>query len=161
MKEQDKSRKQLRDELLKVRKRNSELEKLEIKHKKAEDALQEGQERYEAFFNRSLCCVFVHDFDGRFLDANQAVLNLLGYTKKELLSLSLFSLIEKNRLPDALKTFKEIKKTGSQKKHSEYKLRRKDGGYVWVETEASVIYQEGKPYAIQGVGKDFYSAQAD
>jgi PAS domain S-box-containing protein len=33
-------------------------------------------------------------------------------------------------------------------------LRRKDGGYVWVETEASVIYQEGKPYAIQGVGRD-------
>ncbi len=154
MKEQDKSRKQLRDELLKVRQRNSELEKSEIKYKQAEELLQENQERYKAFFDRSLCCVCMHDLEGRFLDANKAALNLLKYTKKELTSLSLFSLIEKDRLPDAHKTFKEIKQIGSQKKHSEYKLRKKDGSYVWVEIEAYIIYREGKPYAIQSIGRD-------
>jgi len=155
MSNKDKKKEQLVDEMVKLRQRIAELEKSEIKHKKAEEALQESQEKYEAFFDRSLCCVCVYDFEGRFLDANKAALNLLGYTKKELLSLSLFSLIEEDQLPGALKTIKEIKKTGSQKKHSEYKLRRKDGCYVWVETEASVIYQEGKLYAIQCVGKDF------
>jgi len=154
MRDQDKSKKQLMDESVKLRQQNAELDKSEIKHKEAEEALKESQERYEAFFDRSLCCVCMHDFEGRFLDANKTILNLLGYTKKELLSLSLFSLIEEGQLPGAIKTFKEIKQTGSQKKHSEYKLRRKDGGYVWVETEASVIYREGKPYAIQGVGRD-------
>jgi len=154
MKDQDKSKKQLMNESVKLRQQNAELEKTEIKHKEAEEALKESQERYKAFFDRSLCCVCVHDFEGRFLDANKSALNLLGYTKKELLSLSLFSLIEEDQLSDAFKTFKEIKKTGSQKKHSEYKLRKKDGGCVWVETEASVIYREGKPYAIQGVGRD-------
>jgi len=154
MKDQDMSKKQLMDESVKLRQQNAESEKIEIKHKEAEKALKEIQERYEAFFDRSLCCVCVHDFEGRFHDANKAALNLLGYTKKELLSLSLFSIIEEDQLSGALKTFKEIKQTGSQKKHSEYKLRRKDGSYVWVETEASVIYREGKPYAIQGVGRD-------
>jgi PAS domain S-box-containing protein len=154
VKDQDRSKKQHMDESVILRQRLAELEKSEIKHKQAEEALKESQERYEAFFDRSLCCVCVHDFEGRFLDANKGALNLLGYTKKELLSLSLFSLIEEDQLRDAFKTFKEIKKTGSQKKHSEYKLRRKDGSYVWVETEASVIYREGKPYAIQGVGRD-------
>ena len=154
MKNQDKSKKQRHDELVKFRQRKAESEKSEIEHKQAEEALPESQERYEAFFDRSLCCICIHDFKGRFLDANKAIVNLLGYKKKELLSLSLFSLIEKDQLPSAFKIFKEIKQTGSQKKHSEYKLRRKDGGYVWVETEASVIYREGKPYAIQGVGRD-------
>lgn len=154
MKDQDKSKKQLRDELVKLRRRNVELEKTEIKHKETEEALKESQERYQAFFDRSLCCVCVHDFEGRFLDTNKATLKLLGYTKKELLSLSLFSMIEDDQQSAALKTFKEIKKTGSQKKHSEYKLRRKDGSSVWVETEAFVIYREGKPYAIQAVGRD-------
>jgi len=154
VKDQDTSKKQHMDELVKLRQQNAELEKTKIKHNEAEEALKESQERYEAFFDRSLCCICVHDFEGRFLDANNGALNLLGYTKKELLSLSLFSLIEEDQLPSAFKTFKEIKKTGSQKKHSEYKLRRKDGSYVWVETEASVIYREGKPYAIQGVGRD-------
>ncbi|MGD8535984.1 MAG: PAS domain S-box protein [Candidatus Aminicenantes bacterium] len=154
MKDQDKSKKQFLDELVKLRKRNTELEKTEIIRKEAEEALKESQERYEAFFDRSLFCVCVHDFEGRFLDANKAALKLLGYTKKELLSLSLFSMVEEDQLSGALKTFKEIQKTGSQKKHSEYKLKRKNGGYVWVETEASVIYREGKPNAIQAVGRD-------
>ena len=155
MKDQVKSIKQfMMDESVKLRNHNADSEKRKIRQMKADEALKEIQERYEAFFNRSLFCVCVHDFEGRFLDANKAALNLLGYTKKELLSLSLFSIIEEDQLSDALKTFKKIKKTGFQKKHSEYKLRRKDGGYVWVETEASVIYREGKPYAIQGVGRD-------
>ena len=154
MKDQDKSKKQLMDESVKLRQQNAELEKTEIKHKQAEEAWKESKERLEAFLNRSLCCVCVHDFEGRFLDANKSTLNLLGYSKKELLSLSLFSLIEEDQLPGVIKTLKEIKQTGSQKKHSEYKLRRKDGSHVWVETEASLIYREGKPYAIQGVGRD-------
>ncbi len=151
---QGKSKKQLINESVQLRQQNAELEKSGIKHKQAEESLRESQERYKAFFDHFLCCVCVHDFEGRFLDANKAALNLLKYTKKELASLSLFSLIEEDQLPDAFKTFKEIKQTGSQKKHSEYKLRRKDGSYVWVETEASVIYRDGKPYAIQGIGRD-------
>jgi len=154
MKDQGESKKQLIDESVQLRQQNAELEKSGIKHKQAKELLQENQERYKAFFDHSLCCICMHDLEGRFLDANKAALNLLGYTKKELLALSLFSLIEEDQLPDALKTFKEIKRTGSQKKHSEYKLRKKDGSYVWAETEASVIYQEGKPYAIQSIGRD-------
>ena len=154
MKDQNKLKKQRQDELVKFRQRKAESKKSEIEHKQAEETLLESQERYEAFFNRSLCCVYIHDFKGRFLDANKATLNLLGYKKRELLCLSLFSLIEEDQLPAALKIFKEIKQNGSQKKHSEYKLRRKDGGYVWVETEASVIYRKGKPCAIQSVGRD-------
>ena len=154
MKDQGESKKQLIDESVQLRQQNAELEKSGIKHKQAKELLQENQGRYKAFFDHSLCCICMHDLEGRFLDANKAALNLLGYTKKELLALSLFSLIEEDQLPDALKTFKEIKRTGSQKKHSEYKLRKKDGSYVWAETEASVIYQEGKPYAIQSIGRD-------
>ena len=154
MKDQGESTKQLMNELVELRQRNAKLEKLKIKYKQAKELLQENQERYKAFFDRSLCCVCMHDLEGRFLDANKAALNLLRYTKKELTSLSLFSLIEKDRLPDAYKTFKKIKQTGSQKKHIEYKLRKKDGSYVWAETDASIIYREGKPYAIQSIGRD-------
>ncbi|NIO49687.1 MAG: PAS domain S-box protein [Candidatus Aminicenantes bacterium] len=154
MKDQGKSTRQLMNELEKLRLQNAELEKSEIKHRQVEELLQENQERYKAFFDRSLCCVYVHDLEGRFLDVNKAASNLLKYTKKDLASLSLFSLIEKDQLPDATRTFEEIKRTGSQKKHSEYQLRKKDGNYAWVETEASVIYRDGKPYAIQSIGRD-------
>jgi len=123
-------------------------------HQQPEKTLQEADARYKAFFDRTLYCVYVHDFEGRFLDANDTALNLLGYTREELTSTSISSLLGEDQLPTALKTLEEIKQTGRQKRTTEYKLRTKDGNHVWVETEASLIYRQGKPYAIQGIAKD-------
>jgi diguanylate cyclase (GGDEF)-like protein len=36
----------------------------------------------------------------------------------------------------------------------EFRLRRKDGSYVYIETQASLIRRDGKPYAIQGIARD-------
>ena len=39
-------------------------------------------------------------------------------------------------------------------KFIEFKIKRKDGKYIWVETEGSLLYKEGKPYAILGIAND-------
>jgi len=36
----------------------------------------------------------------------------------------------------------------------EFKLRRKDGSYVQVEAQSSLIRRDGKPYAVQGIARD-------
>lgn len=122
--------------------------------KRAEEALRESEERYKALFDRSLLCVYIHDLRGRFLDANQAALNLLGYTKEEITSLTFASLLDQTQLPKAFRVLDEIVRRGSQKQPAEFLLRRKDGSSVWVETEASVILREGKFLAIQGIARD-------
>jgi PAS domain S-box-containing protein len=124
------------------------------KQREAEIAIKRSEERYKALFERSLYCVFVHDFEGRFLDANDAALNLLGYKRKDVLSLRLSSFLDKEQMPLALKTMDEIKKSGSQRKPTQYRLRRRDGEYVWVETEASLIYEQEIPYAILGIARE-------
>jgi PAS domain S-box-containing protein len=124
------------------------------KQREAEIAIRRSEERYKALFERSLYCVFVHDFEGRFLDANDAALNLLGYKRKDVSSLSLSSFLDKEQMPLALKTMDEIKKSGYQRKPTQYRLRRRDGEYVWVETEASLIYEQEVPYAILGISRD-------
>ncbi len=116
--------------------------------------LKESEERYRALFDRSLSCVYVHDFEGNFLDANTATLNLLGYKKKDIPSLNFTSLLDNDQLPQAHKAIGEIKKTGFQKKPSVYRLRKKDGSFAWVETEATLIYRGGEPYVIQGIARD-------
>ena len=50
--------------------------------KQVEDKLRESEERYKALFDRSLDFVYLNDFEGRFIDANDAALNRLGYTRK-------------------------------------------------------------------------------
>ncbi len=112
------------------------------------------RERYEALFNRSLFCVYVHDFEGRFLDANTAALSLLGYDQNEIKNINFSSLLDEGQMQTAFKTIAEIKQTGFQRKPTIYKLRKKDGGHIWVETEASVIYKSGEPFAVQGIARD-------
>ncbi len=119
-----------------------------------QEELKESTERYAALFERMLDPVFANDFQGNFIDANSAALDLLGYSKKDIPSINFKTLIVEDQLSRARETMAEIIKTGSQKRMQEYKLRKKDGGFVWVETKGSLIYKEGKPYAIQGIARD-------
>jgi PAS domain S-box-containing protein len=122
--------------------------------KKMEQALKESEERYQSLFNRSLECVYVHDFLGNFIDVNNEALDLLGYDREEVASLNFTSLMSEDQLPQALEGLKEILKTGAQKTPNEYRLRRKDGEFVCIETEGSLIYRDGEPYAVLGIARD-------
>jgi two-component system NtrC family sensor kinase len=122
--------------------------------KQTEEELQESQERYRALFDRSLDSVYVHDFEGNFLDANETALKSFGYERKDLPALNFASLLSQDQLPRALATLQELKDTGTQKQVSEFRVKRKDGSFMDVETIAAVIYHNGKPYAIQGIGRN-------
>ncbi len=117
-------------------------------------ALQEMEERYRALFDRSLDCLYVHDFEGKFLDANPAALALLGYTREEIPSVALQSVLSADQLPKALKCIEEIRRTGRQQDSLEFNLNHKNGGQVVVDIKASLILREGKPFAIQGIARD-------
>lgn len=119
-----------------------------------EETAQENEERYRALFERSLDCVYLHDLEGNFIDANPAALKLLGYEKEELANINFKSLLSKEQIPKACKVLKEIIENGAQEGVTEFKLKRKNGEYVFVETTASMIYKKGRPYAIQGIARD-------
>jgi len=121
---------------------------------KRDEEDKEAKERYISLFDRSLFSVFVLDLVGNFLDANDAALALMGYTKKEMTSLNIASILDENQLRMALEVLEEIVCTGFQDRPAEYKVRRKDGRSVWVETEGSMICRQGKPFVIQGVARD-------
>ena len=116
--------------------------------------LEDVEERYNSLFNGSRDLVYICDFKGNFIDANKSALNLLGYSYKELKNLSFTSLIEKKQMLKAFNIVREIRKNGYQKDIQEFKLKRKDGNFIYVETVGSLIYRNGKPYAIQGIARD-------
>ncbi|MCX8157037.1 MAG: PAS domain S-box protein [Verrucomicrobiae bacterium] len=122
--------------------------------KRVEAALRESEERYRALFERSMDAVFLCDFEGRFLDANQAALDLLGYAREDIQSLEFHHLLTPEQLPLAFRTVREVLETGRQQTPTEYVLRRKDGRTIMMETHAALIYMDGRPWAIQGIGRD-------
>jgi diguanylate cyclase (GGDEF)-like protein/PAS domain S-box-containing protein len=121
---------------------------------KTELALKQSEERYRALFDSSLELVYIHDFKGRFLDANRTVLELFGYSKEEISSLNFASLLDPEGLPMAWEALKGVSDPVSNREMREFKLRRKDGSYVHVETLSSLIRRDGKPYAVQGIARD-------
>ena len=121
--------------------------------KRAEDALRESNERYYALFNRSLDMVYIHDFKGNFLDANDVTLNTLGYSRSEIKSINFSTLVNGDDLKKAFTTLKKTE-NGINKDVTEYKLKCKDGSYIFIEARGSVIYKDGKPFAAQGIARD-------
>ena len=103
--------------------------------KQAEEELRESEERYKALFERSLDLVYTLISEGRFIDANEAALNRFGYTREEIRSLNLASLLTEDQLPLHFKILQEIRETGFQKELSTFRLWRKDGTPIYVETQ--------------------------
>jgi len=122
--------------------------------KQAEVALFDTEERYKSLFDRSHDCVYLHDFTGNYIDANPSALTLLGYTRDEITSLNFTSLFSPDQVSAALKVNQEVLANGTQKMPTEFRVRRKDGGFVDVITTAALLYKDGKPYAIQGIAHD-------
>jgi PAS domain S-box-containing protein len=132
----------------------TERKKAESQREAALEKSRESEERYKALFDRSLDLVYIIDFEGRFIDANDAALNRLGYKRKEITSLNIVSILDEDQIPLALEIVREIRETGVQKEAAEIKLRHKDGTDVYVETQGSVVISNGKPVAIQAIARD-------
>ena len=137
-----------------LKKRVAELEKAfhELKHEK--ETFSQMRDKYTALFDRDLHCVYVHDLEGKFIDANDAALKLFGYNREEINTLNISALMDDDQLSMAMATIKEILQSGSQRQFTEYKLKNKNGNLVWIETDGGLICRKGKAYAIQGIARD-------
>jgi PAS domain S-box-containing protein len=111
-------------------------------------------DRYRALFDRSHDMVYLHNFNGDFLDANNATLTALGYTREEICRLNFTTLVDEQQLPKAISVLKELQKTGQQKEPAEFTIRCRDGHCLEVEVISSVIHYSGESYAVQGIARN-------
>lgn len=108
-------------------------------------------EQYRALFDSSLCSIYIHDLAGNFLDANETALRILGYARKDLPSLSISDILDRDQLPVAVKRIENIIRFGAVQDPFLYRVKRKQGDYVWMEVVSTLIHRDGKPFAIQGM----------
>lgn len=130
-----------------VRRRTSQLEEEIAKHKNTADALEENASKFSAIFDQSSEGIFLHDYDGRIIDVNRMGCIQTGYTRNELLSMSVFDLHEKNEDAATRKEtiLKEWKSWTINQKHSiEAEHARKDGTVFPINLSTSVIQYGGR-----------------
>jgi two-component system, sensor histidine kinase and response regulator len=117
--------------------------------KRAEEALQESEQKFRAVFEGAAESIYLQDFKGRFLDVNRKGHELLGYTREELLRMSPLDLDEQvDMVQDRIQT---ILREGSLS--FETILTRKDGTRLPAEVNSQLITYGEQP-AILAVVRD-------
>jgi len=97
--------------------------------KRAEEELRESEEKYRGLFDESIAAVYLFDEKKNFLDSNQAGLDLLGYSREELLSMSIPDV---DADPIVVLPAHEQLLSGDRIINYEHKLKRKDGNVITV-----------------------------
>ena len=121
--------------------------------RRAERTLRTNAEQFRALFERSVDCLYIHDFAGNFLDANPAALALLGYERDDIPRLDFASLLTGDQLSKAFQDLRRLQDTGEQREPTEFRVRCKNGGFRDVETNGAVIpFGEGR--AVLGIARD-------
>ena len=121
------------------------------KRKLADRALRENEEKYRNLFQNSHDAIFLHDLSGGIIDVNSRVMDLFGYEKQEILTLTIDKLHPKNELAKSAQAFKDIEKKGYV--DFEINFNRKDGSIFPAEVSSSLFEIAGRK-VIQGVVRD-------
>jgi two-component system, sensor histidine kinase and response regulator len=117
--------------------------------KRVEERLRDTEQKCRTVFEGAIESIYVHDFQGRFFEANRQAYEQLGYTKDELLRLSIMDV--DGRSEKASEHLEILLEHGSHTFETE--LLRKDGSRFPVEINSQVI-QYGGQRAILGVVRD-------
>ena len=114
----------------------------------------EAEARYRDLFENANDMIYTRDLGGCFTSVNGMGERLAGYTRDQLLAMS----IEQLFAPEYL----HLRAEEILKRHGEAALAiaeelefiRKDGSRVFVEVSSRLIYESGRPTGVQGIARD-------
>ena len=109
---------------------------------KMEDSLHESEARFRSLVQHASDAFFLHDFEGRFIDVNEQAAVSLGYTREELLRMSVFDVEDDFDLKSAQEAWDRMKSTGPVTLEGHH--RRKDGTRFPHEARLSTYEVEGR-----------------
>ena len=125
--------------------------------KRAEDLLIQTRQNYEIFFNSIDDFLFVLDAQGNMLHVNTTVIERLGYTREELLGISVLMIHPPERRDEAGRIVGEM--LAGTAEFCPVPIITKSGVYIPVETRVAPGIWDGKP-VLFGVTKDISKIKA-
>ncbi len=115
--------------------------------------LQASEERYRFLAENSIDIIARHAIDGTYLDVSGSCKGLLGFAPEELIGTNPYFSIYPDDVEAVRASHKSITDEGIIAT-VQYRLRRKDDEYIWVETESKVIEIDQAPPQILTITRD-------
>ena len=119
-----------------------------------ENKLRASEDDFKRLFEHVACGVFVSSKEGKFLNANQALLDMLGYeSKEEFLNINIAKDLYVK--PDDRRKFQQMIERDGRIIDHEVDFKRKDGSTIPILLTAHVRYdQEGNVLGYEGLNVD-------
>jgi PAS domain S-box-containing protein len=122
--------------------------------RKVSEQLRASEQRYRGLFENAHDAICLQDLEGNIIAANRSCIRLTGYSFEELHSLKLVELISKDSL-DTIAGVQNHLLTGAVPGfRDEVKLVKADGYEAVVQLASSLVYNNGRPEAIQYIARD-------
>lgn len=104
-----------------------------------EERLKEGERRFRAIFEQAAVGIAEVALDGRWLQINQRLCDLLGYSREELMTLSFQDLSHPDDLKADLSLVAQVLDGSLPTYTLEKRYRRKDGTLLWAELTVGLM----------------------
>lgn len=139
MKSQDKTKKQLIDELKRSRRQTAileqrlvEAERIKEEREQARIALRESEDLCHAYFERGpIGMAITSPGEKRWIKVNPRICDLLGYSREELLNITWHELTHPDDIEKNIKKFKKVLAGESEGFQLKKRLFRKDGSIIY------------------------------
>jgi PAS domain S-box-containing protein len=103
--------------------------------------LAQSQARFQRIVETAQEGIWQVDAEGRTVYTNQRLADMLGFQSEELVGRNPFDLLPEEDVPLARAAW-ERRKSGTQEQ-TEFRVRRKDGGLVWLRAAATPLLEDG------------------
>jgi diguanylate cyclase (GGDEF)-like protein/PAS domain S-box-containing protein len=138
MKDQSKTKRVLIQELVSLRKKIAEPEQTESERKRAEEALWNSEDKFRIIFDRANDGILLVDaITKKILQGNTAICSMLGYTKEEIESLTIYDIHPPKDISLVLDVFEKVAK-GEQILAEDVPVLRKDGSSFYAHIGGSL-----------------------
>jgi PAS domain S-box-containing protein len=117
------------------------------------EAFRESEERYRELFENASDLVYTSDLEGRITSLNRVAVQTLGYSLEEAVQMNLRQLLAPQHWP-RIEQFRVDLLGGDSPSSLELEITAKDGREVRLEVKPRLIYKDGKPVGVQGIGRD-------
>ena len=121
--------------------------------KQAEEAVRRSEERYRELFENANDIVYTHDLQGNFTSLNKTGERVTGYTREEAARMNIGEVVAPEHLGRAREMIAR-KQTDEVSTIYELDIIAKDGRRVPLEVSSRLVYEGGRPVAVQGIGRD-------
>lgn len=121
--------------------------------REAEYRSRQNEARLRELFENATDMMYSTDIEGNIRTANKAFQAVTGYSREELMHMNLRDLVFPED-QDAIERMLLSRLGGDNRAIDEISIRHRDGRRIYLETSNRLVFEDGKPTAIQGIGRN-------